>query len=194
MEIGQAVPVSQQVSYGAEYYRKYCGIDYNDREHWLGFFGEVAQYIINECNPRTALDVGCAYGYLVECLRDRGVDAVGIDTSGYALSRASPEVREYLHMADALRPFPGRYDVITCIEVAEHMDAISGEIMIANLCRHTDAVFFSSTPDGYDESGHVNVQPFNYWWARFVRHGMVWNRGRAVTPYIPWSMWFERWT
>jgi 2-polyprenyl-3-methyl-5-hydroxy-6-metoxy-1,4-benzoquinol methylase len=193
MEIGTHVPVPQQVSYGAEYYRSYCGIDYNDRDYWMEFFDGIAWHIINEHDPGTVLDVGCAYGYLVECLRNRGVDAIGIDTSGYALSRAALEVRPYLHRADALLPFPGRYDVIVCIEVVEHMDAIDGEIMIANLCAHTDAVFFSSTPDGYDQPGHMNVQPLNYWWMRFVKHGMMWNRGRGVTPSIPWSTWFERW-
>ncbi len=39
---------------------------------------------------RTVLDVGCATGYLVEVLRERGIDAEGCDVSQFAVDHATP--------------------------------------------------------------------------------------------------------
>ena len=38
----------------------------------------------------SALDVGCATGYLVEVLRERGIDAEGCDLSSFAVDHATP--------------------------------------------------------------------------------------------------------
>ena len=42
------------------------------------------------------LDVGCAFGYMVRRLRERGLDAWGTDISSYAISQAPAETRPYL--------------------------------------------------------------------------------------------------
>src|SRR5437870_13556529 len=72
-----------------------------DRSHpeWLRQFGRVADEIINRFNPRKVLDVGCAKGFLVECLRDRGVEAYGFDISEYAISQVRRDVRPYCKVA-----------------------------------------------------------------------------------------------
>ena len=46
----------------------------------------------------TSLDVGCATGYLVEVLRERGIDAEGCDVSQFAIDHAAP---------GCCRPHPG---------------------------------------------------------------------------------------
>ena len=43
-----------------------------------------------------ALDVGCARGYLVEALRELGVDAHGCDVSRYAVEHAAPGALGYV--------------------------------------------------------------------------------------------------
>src|SRR5438445_606738 len=45
---------------------------YQRDQHWLAFFGQIADHISREIAPRTVLDAGCAMGLLVEALRDRG--------------------------------------------------------------------------------------------------------------------------
>ena len=73
--------------YSAAYYLDGCGPDYNDRDFWCPQFQKIAEKINSIYQPRTFLDVGCAYGYLVEALRDLGVDAYGVDVSEYAISQ-----------------------------------------------------------------------------------------------------------
>lgn len=68
--------------YDAYYYAHGCGtLPYERNAGWLQFFGSVADHIVRDIQPRTVLDAGCAIGLLVEVLRDRGVDAHGIDIS-----------------------------------------------------------------------------------------------------------------
>ena len=62
--------------YNEEYYHNGCGpIPYEEPEHWVEFFGMIADRIVKDIHPQTVLDAGCAMGYLVAALRDRGVEA-----------------------------------------------------------------------------------------------------------------------
>lgn len=46
------------------------------------------------------LEIGCAKGFLVEDLVNRGIDAYGVDVSSYAISAASPSISSRLTVAD----------------------------------------------------------------------------------------------
>jgi|GEM_PF-1188950 len=166
---------SSQRVYGAEYYEHYhsaSGLPYDRLGPWLAFFGSVADRIIKDISPRTALDVGCAKGFLVEALRDRGVEAEGLDVSEYAIGCVREDVRPFCRVASATEPLTRRYDLITCIEVLEHLAEAEAVAAVANICRATDDVLFSSTPDDHeDDPTHVNVHPVDYWVGLFAEHG-----------------------
>jgi GT2 family glycosyltransferase/2-polyprenyl-3-methyl-5-hydroxy-6-metoxy-1,4-benzoquinol methylase len=150
--------------YGPEYYEKHLGPPYNrQRPEWLEFFGRIADEIIERLNPKSILDVGCAKGFLVECFRDRGVDAYGFDISDYAIGEVRADVKPYCWVASALDPITGYYDLITCIEVCEHLSEEDGRAAIRNMTSHASAVLFSSTPSDFDEPTHINVKPLIYW-------------------------------
>ena len=127
--------------------------------------------MVAEIKPRRVLDVGCAKGFLVEALRDRGVEAFGIDISEYAIGEVRPDIKPYCRVASAVEPFDDHYDLITCIEVLEHLSEEDGRRAIANICRSAEDVLFSSTPDDFTEPTHVNVRPRSWWIERFAEHG-----------------------
>lgn len=157
--------------YNEFYYRNCCGQPYERNELWLGFFGNVADRIVADIRPKRVLDAGCAIGLLVETLRDRGVDASGIDLSTWAIEHATEAAKPYVREGSIVEPFDGRYDLIVCIEVLEHMPPEEAEKAIANFARHTDDVLFSSTPFDYKEPTHVNVRMPEDWAEAFARHG-----------------------
>ena len=144
-----------------------------DRRHreWMEFFDTIADHVVSEIKPRRVLDVGCAKGFLVEALRDRGVEAFGIDISEYAIGEVRPDIRPYCRVASVVEPFGERYDLITCIEVLEHLNEADGRAAIANICRSAEDVLFSSTPGDFKEPTHVNVRPSSWWIERFAEHG-----------------------
>lgn len=159
--------------YNRGYYESCLGpVPYNRYEgKWLQFFGLVADHIVKQIGPKKVLDAGCAKGFLVEALRDRGVEAYGIDLSDYAISEARRDIRPYCRVASLTEPIPERFDLIVCIEVLEHIPEEIGRHVIANLCRSTDDILFSSTPDDFAEPTHVNVRPRSYWNALFAEQG-----------------------
>jgi 2-polyprenyl-3-methyl-5-hydroxy-6-metoxy-1,4-benzoquinol methylase len=164
--------------YDAAYYAHYYtrggpATAYERSEQWLGFFGGVADRIVAEIAPATSLDVGCAHGFLVEALRDRGVDAGGFDISEFAISQVREDVRPHVRVGSVLTPISDRYDLVTCVEVLEHLDEKDADAAVANICAVTDDVIFSSTPDDFAEPTHVNVRPSEYWSELFARHEFV---------------------
>src|SRR6266542_4149977 len=77
------------------YYLTGCGLPYLRNDHWLNFFGGIADEIIRSLKPRRVFDAGCALGMLVESFWDRGVEAYGVDISTYAISNVLPDMRSY---------------------------------------------------------------------------------------------------
>lgn len=180
--------------YDRDYYDKGFGpipYDRGQRE-WMAFFGTIADRIVAEIKPARVLDVGCAKGLLVEALRDRRVEAFGIDVSDYAIGEVREDIRPYCRVASALDSLEGPYDLIVCIEVLEHLTEEEGRRAIANLCRNTDDILFSSTPDDFTEPTHVNVRPQSYWIARFLEHGFALDPEFDAEFVAPHAMRFKR--
>lgn len=182
--------------YGELYYRHYshsADTPYRrDDPVWASFFGEMARLIGVGLRPRSVLDVGCAMGMLVEGLRDQGVDAWGLDVSAYAISQARADIRAFCRVGSAADEFERDYDLITCIEVLEHLPAAEADRAVANFARHSGLVLLSSTPDDYQEPTHINVQPTDYWVGLFARHGL--HRDLDFDAYFisPHAMLFRR--
>ncbi len=131
----------------------------------------MADEIVGRLAPRTALDAGCAVGFLVKALWDRGVDAWGVDFSEYAISQVPASISDRCWRASIVDELPQNYDLISCIEVLEHLPAREASLAVGNLCRHAGAILFSSTPEHFDEVTHLNVRPPYYWAGLFAQHG-----------------------
>jgi SAM-dependent methyltransferase len=131
----------------------------------------VADEIIRTFAPRSVLDAGCAMGLLVDALWDRGVPAQGIDISRYAIANVRPDMRSYCREASLTDPIDGNFDLVTCIEVVEHLEAADAQAVIANICKVTDTILFSSTPSDFDEPTHISVRPPIFWIEAFAAQG-----------------------
>lgn len=173
--------------YDRYYYARCCGLPYERNDHWLAFFDQIAERIRKEIAPRSVLDVGCAFGFLVERLRQKGIEAYGIDISEHAIHHADDAVKPYLSVASAVEPFSARYDLIVCIEVLEHLSPAEARKAVENICMHTDDVLFSSTPFDYAEPTHINVHPPGYWVELFAEHGLVLDESFDASFISPWA-------
>jgi SAM-dependent methyltransferase len=187
----QGAPATE---YGATYYSNYWGDGgpYERNERWLKFFGGIADGIVRDFHPTSVLDAGCAMGFLVEELRNRGVDASGTDISEYAISQAHESVAAHCRVASLTKPLGERYDLITCIEVLEHLPPAETDLAIANLCGATDRLLLSSTPGDYGEPTHLNVQPPEAWSAKLAQHGFMRDLERDLSYLSPWAALYTR--
>ena len=187
-------------SYGPLYFSHYFDAQsksgeraYERSEHWMRFFGSIADHIFSDINPRTVLDAGCAMGFLVEALRDRGVDASGIDISEYAISQVRADIKPYCRQGSVTDPLPSRFDLIVSIEVLEHLASEDAIRAVENLCSATSDFIFSSTPQDYREITHVNVQPPEWWAEVFAKQGFFRDVESDPSTYIsPWAVRYRR--
>jgi hypothetical protein len=105
----------------------------------------VAERIVAVTPASTVLVVGCAEGLLVRGLVDSGVDAHGIDVSEPAIESADHGVRDRLRVASATEPIPGRYDLITCLEVLEHLGPTEAQDALDAMGAATARILVSSS-------------------------------------------------
>lgn len=88
-------------------------------------------FIVESCDVsgRTVLDIGCGGGVLAEALAKRGARVIGIDLSqdllGIARAHASgqglPIEYRYISAEQLAEQEPGAFDIVTCMEVLEHV-------------------------------------------------------------------------
>ena len=165
-------PNNSSELYGESYYESHLGPHpYVRSERWLNFFGQIADKLIQNFSPSKVFDAGCALGFLVESFWDRGVEAYGRDISTYAISQVRPDIRSYCSQGSIAEPIEGKYDLVTCIEVLEHMpedEAIKAIQMMATV---TDKIVFSSSATDFSEITHINVRPSIYWLKQFAKVG-----------------------
>lgn len=155
--------------YTEDYYRGHCSknnIPYDRfQAEFIEFFKNIAVNVKSTLFPKTVFEFGCAKGFLVEAFRDLGIEAEGIDISEHAIHEVREDIKPFCWAGSILEPLPQKkhYDVVVCIEVLEHLTEAEGKKAIENICKYSDMVLFSSTPDDFDEPTHINVQPKEYW-------------------------------
>ncbi len=95
------------------------------------------------------LDVGCARGFLVEALLEKGRDAWGCDGSLYAVNSAARGARGRIHHADLRQrlPFPDRhFDLVTAFETLEHVPPEQVPFAVGELARVARSVVAVTIP------------------------------------------------
>ena len=102
---------------------------------------------------RRALDVGCGGGILAEAMAKKGANVPGIDLSEKALKVADlhslesgvPVRYEYISAEDLTEREAGQYDVVTCMEMLEHVPDPAAVVQAcASLAKPGGHVFFST--------------------------------------------------
>lgn len=135
----------------------------------------ILPFLRDRLGPTTVLDVGCGRGAWSAQWIALGVGAVqGID-GDYVKADSLLIPQDQFLARDLSKPFDlgRRFDLVQCLEVAEHISEQFAEIFVDNLCRHGDIVFFSAAQPGQGGEFHVNEQPLRYWREKFATHGYV---------------------
>ena len=179
-----------------DFYAQNGGGNYLNNDQWKPFFSSIANQIVERLHPKTVLDAGCAVGYLVEALRDCGVEAYGFDISEYAISKVREDIKPYCFVHSIQNPLPERfiqhYDLVLTIEVLEHLYPEAGIQAIQNLCNYADAIIFTSTPDDIDDCTHVNVRRKEYWSRAFADQSFYRDLVQPMDFICPWAELFVR--
>lgn len=160
------------------------------------FYHDVAEYLQRVLSVNSVLDVGCATGMVVSAFRDLGIEAYGIDVSAYAISQVQERDKPFVHEQSALEElpedFPEHFDLVTCIEVAEHIPEEQTKAFIKRLCELGNYIVFSSSPSDMEDRTHFNVQQQEYWCKRFAENGFYRCMDREMMLPTTWTICFSR--
>lgn len=107
-------------------------------------------YLVWRWLPATrVLDVGCAFGFHVEALRELGVDAQGVDVSKFAIEHAAAGARGHVQYGNLLYGLPfddASFDVVCAFETLEHLPPEAVPAAVAELRRCTSAYVVATIP------------------------------------------------
>jgi len=147
---------------------------------------EEARYIMDNFNPQSVLDIGCAKGFLVKALLASGVDAQGCDISKWAVDNCEPEVKERLKVADIRDglPYPDKsFDAVCSLSTLEHVEIDYLDFVAREMVRlakrwlyievpvnlHWDGSMIDYQLDISDRS-HRNYLPAAHWEKIFAKY------------------------
>ena len=89
-----------------------------------------------------------------------------------------------------------RFDIVSSLEVAEHLPPSAAETFVTSLTQHGDVVLFSAAIPGQPGTNHVNCQWPSYWANLFQERGYevrdivrprIWTDGE-IAPYYRQNM------
>jgi len=152
---------------------------------------------------RSVLDVGCGVGLWLREYCTQGVeDVFGLDGPWVPKENLAIPAENFL-THDLTMPFQlGRqFDLVMCLEVAEHLPAASADVLLPGMAAHGGQIFFSAAIPGQGGFQHVNEQLQDYWIERFrareftaydVIRPLIWNHPNVPYYYAQNALVFSR--
>lgn len=114
----------------------------------------------------TILDFGCSRGLMVKTLNELGYDCYGIDATQH--KNMIPEYLDKIFNSTDFRDefdLNRKFDLIICMEVAEHIECPFSSVLVKNITKHSDLIYFSACPPDTNKPHihHPNEQPMEFW-------------------------------
>lgn len=152
----------------------------------------IVPIVLENVKVSSVLDVGCGVGAFLRRFRNHGVtDIQGVD-GDYVPDWIKKVPSDYFYIHDLKQPLRlgRRFDLVVCLEVAEHLPESAAPTLIDSICRHGDTVMFSAAVPGQGGVCHVNEQPHEYWQSKFMDRGYfrrdLFRPLLAGTEIAPW--------
>ena len=134
-----------------------------DRFKYKDDYKLLAKSLDKSLTFKSAIDVGCAQGLLLEPLLKRGYDITGVEVSESVADYMSQDLLKRVRFGD-FSEASGQFDLVCCVEVAEHIRPSRSEELVSKLCNLSNKfIFFTAAPPGQDGHGHINCRPHREW-------------------------------
>ena len=133
----------------------------------------IANSILNNFEVKSAIDVGCGTGALLEALRDRDCKEFGFEYSEAALNYCRARQLDVAKFDLERDVFTDNrtFDVAVSMEVAEHLPEIVSDRYVDLLTRLSRVIVFTAASPGQGGADHINEQPPSYWITKFQQRG-----------------------
>lgn len=147
----------------------------------------IVPFLIKLFDPSSVLDVGCGLGNFLKAFINEGVtDVYGVEGPWLDKSKLVID-KDLVHIKDLenVFSFERLFDMVLCLEVAEHLNEESAEKLVDVLTAHSEVIVFSAAVPGQGGQNHVNEQWIGYWESLFNKHEF--KLYDIIRPYI-WNI------
>lgn len=148
----------------------------------------ITETLKKELSPESVLDLGAGPCVFSNLLADSGCEVVGVDAAFCASKFAHSAVR--FIQADLTRPLDlgQKFDLVLCLELAEHLPEKAETVLCKTLVRHTGRrLVMTAAPPGQEGRHHINLKPQSFWIRKVSRLGLE-HEPKEVTK------WRQIWT
>ncbi len=142
------------------------------------------------------IDVGCAAGYYVKVMRDRGIEAYGCDPSEWIINREETLMspyKKYLKVGVAKEiPFNVKIDTVLALNVLEHSteDELSSFLSELNRLQSANLIIQVpqiDDPEAWTDITHKLIKPHGWWNKKFASIGFQLVKN---IPYTGAPIWY----
>lgn len=152
-----------------------AAFDRTNERVWLALYAAILAWLPDP--PRSYLDLGSGTGAMVNMARKIGIDAWGVDVINgpehwflhhdlnTPLRLSYDRDTERMH-ANSLVGRERRFPLVTCLEVAEHLEDGAADVLCDTIARHVapgGILVFSAAPPGQGGEHHTNCLPAYRW-------------------------------
>ncbi|MDA9504184.1 hypothetical protein XI09_05280 [Bradyrhizobium sp. CCBAU 11386] len=140
-----------------------------------GVFTDAAAFLAETFpEAESFLDAGCAKGFLVRALRERGLQAWGFDHSPWAIEQAEASTRDYLSLASVETvTFDRTFDVLVAMSLLESLTEDQLRTFLERARGWTQQALFAviARPHSTGDSSHITLRDRSWWCERFREAG-----------------------
>jgi hypothetical protein len=132
----------------------------------------VVPIVLTFWPAKTIVEFGCARGHWLAIWEKYGLKITGMD--GDYVNRDHLLIDpDCFIQGDLSKPqnLGENFDLVQCLEVAEHIAPNAAGQLIETLTAHGDAILFSAARPGQGGEYHINEQPYDYWRDLFAQQG-----------------------
>jgi len=154
---------------------------------------QFSAFLVPLLKINSVLDVGCGRGAWLCEWKNAGVAVVRGADGPYVRESSLLIPAVDFSAVDLSKPFDlgRRYDLVTSLEVAEHLPHDCAAAFVSSLAAHGDLVLFSAATPGQGGENHVNEQPLSFWQELFRANG--YEAYDVVRPVFEFNKSVEPW-
>ena len=136
---------------------------------------EIIPIVVKYFKPNSVIDVGCGIGTWLSVWEKQGLtDFQGVDGTYVNKDKLLINKAKFIE-ANLEKGFSTlrKFDLVTCLEVAEHISVENADLFINSLCKLGDIILFSAAIPGQEGTNHINEQYPDYWAFLFQKNSFV---------------------
>jgi hypothetical protein len=148
---------------------------YNDEffewhlKHAREYSIKTMDWYIDKYKPMSVIDFGCGIGSYLESAYNHDLYIRGFEISEAARKYTPEHIQKSIFYFDCTQPlFCTGFDTVLSFETAEHIDPDGTQQFVNNIMLCVGMhLLFTAAPPGQQGTGHINLQPRQFWIDKF---------------------------